>query len=264
LSNYKADNAGNYEQSMGRWSARLAPRFLDFAGLAGSRHVLDVGCGTGSLTFALATALADASIVGMDYTETFVEHARSQARDPRVRFEQGDAAALAYGDGEFDATVSLLVLNFVPEAERAAREMKRVTRPGGVVAAAVWDFMGGLTFLRVMIDTAAALDPCGEVFRSRQFCAPFTRPGQLADTWQEIGLRNVEQTSLMIRMEFTSFTDYWSPWLGGQGTVGAFVTSLDDPKRDLVEQHVRKAYLAGSHDGPRSFTGTAWAVRGIV
>ena len=143
-----------------------------------------------------------------------------------------------------------LVLNFVPDAERAAGEMARVTKPGGVVAACVWDFRGGLTFLRVLGDTAAALDPGGVAFRAKQFSAPFTGPGELAAAWTRLGLGEVEQAALTIRMEFASFADYWEPWLGGQGTVGAYVAGLD-------------AYLAGGEDGPRSFAATAWAVRGV-
>jgi SAM-dependent methyltransferase len=181
-----------------------------------------------------------------------------------LHFEQGDAASLPYGDESFDAVLSLLVLNFVAEAERAAHEMRRVTKPRGVVAAAVWDFKGGLTFLRVLFDTAAVLDAGAKALRARQFSAPFTGPGELASVWSNIGLKEVMQTSLTIRMEFASFGDYWAPWLNGQGTVGAYIMSLDEDKRRLLQGHLQQAYLAGSNDGPRSFAATAWAVRGIV
>jgi SAM-dependent methyltransferase len=216
------------------------------------------------LTFALSEIFASSSIKAIDYSQAFVDHARSKAGNRKVHFEQGDAAALRYGNAEFDAALSLLVLNFVPEADKAAREMKRVTKPGGVVAAAVWDFRGGLTYLRVLADTAAVLDAGGEAFRAKQFSAPFTGPDELATRWSSMGLKDVAQTSLTIRMEFASFSDYWTPWLGGQGTVGTYVTSLDANKRNLLESHMRRAYLAGSVDGPRSFAATAWAVRGIV
>jgi hypothetical protein len=104
----------------------------------------------------------------------------------------------------------------------------------------------------------------GEAFRAKQFSAPFTAPGELAATWSRMGLKEVVQTSLTIRMEFSSFADYWMPWLNGQGTVGAYVTSLSEEKRRLLESHLRNAYLAGARDGPRSFAATAWAVRGVV
>ena len=264
MSTYKADNAASYQQSMGRWSTRLAPLFIEFAALKRPSKMLEVGCGTGSLTFALAGLFPETSITAMDYSQAFVDYARSRTSNPHLRFDQGDAAALPYGNAEFDAALSLLVLNFVPDAEKAAHEMKRVTKPGGVVAAAVWDFKGGLTFLRVLADTAAVLDPRGDAFRAKQFSAPFTGPGEFAATWSRMGLRDVVQTSLTIRIEFSSFADYWNPWLGGEGTVGAYVTGLDDEKRTLLEHHMRRAYLAGATDGPRSFVATAWAVRGIV
>jgi SAM-dependent methyltransferase len=264
MSTYRADDALGYQQSMGRWSSRLAHPFIQFAAIPDATRILDVGCGTGSLSFALADKLPRASILGMDYSQAFVDYAQSKSNDSRLQFEQGDAAALRYGDAAFDATVSLLVLNFVPAAERAAREMRRVTRPGGVVAAAVWDFKGGLTFLRVLADTAAVLDAGGETFRAKQFSAPFTGPGDFAATWSAMGLKDVVQTSLTIRMDFASFADYWTPWLHGQGTAGAYVTSLDEGKRAELEDHMRRAYLAGADDGPRSFAATAWVVRGMV
>ena len=264
MSTYRADDALGYQQSMGRWSSRLASSFIQFAAIPDATRILDVGCGTGSLTFALADKLPRAAIVGMDYSQAFVDCARSKSNDPRLQFEQGDAAALRYDDATFDATVSLLVLNFVPAAEQAAREMRRVTRHGGVVAAAVWDFKGGLTFLRVLADTAAVLDVGGEAFRAKQFSAPFTGPGEFAATWSAMGMKDVVQTSLTIRMDFTSFVDYWTPWLSGQGTVGAYLTGLDRGQLAQLEEHMRRAYLAGADDGPRSFAATAWVVRGIV
>lgn len=261
---YTANDPGAYELSMGRWSRRLAGPFLDFAAIGAVGRVLDVGCGTGSLTSALEEIAPDAEIVGIDHSQAYVDHARSKAPEAvRLKFEQGDAAALPYADGAFDAVLSMLVLNFVPDAEKAASEMARVAKPGGVVAACVWDFRGGLTFLRVFADTAAALDPAGEVFRARLFSAPFTGAGELATAWARLGLGEVEKKALTIRMEFASFADYWEPWLGGQGTVGAYVTGLSEAKRRLVEHHLRLAFLAGGADGPRSFAAAAWAVRGV-
>jgi len=152
---YTANDPAVYERSMGRWSRRLAKPFIDFAAIGDVTDVVDVGCGTGSLTFALADAAPGVRVAGIDYSQAYVAHARSRAPDGgRLTFEQGDAATLPYEDQAFDAALSLLVLNFVPDAERAAGEMVRVTKSGGVVAACVWDFRGGLTFLRVFADTA--------------------------------------------------------------------------------------------------------------
>ena len=258
---YRASDAAAYERSMGRWSARLARPFVDFAGVAGAGHVLDLGCGTGSLAFALDAP----RVTGLDQAEAFVAAARARAGgDPRFTFDQGDAQALPYPDAGFDAALSLLVLNFVPDPMRAAREMVRVTRPGGVVAAAVWDFRGGLGFIRLCADIAAVLDPRGAAFRDWQLAAPLSAPGELAAAWTALGLRDVAQEGLTIRTDFADFADYWDPWLAGQGTVGAFVASLDPAARGALEHHLRAAYCAGGPDGPRSFTATAWAVRGVV
>jgi SAM-dependent methyltransferase len=257
---YVAADPATYERQMGRWSSRLAASFIDFAQIGAAASILDVGCGTGSLAFALARAAPRARITGVDLSEAFVAHARSRTSDTRLTFEQGDAAALSHGDGTFDAVLSLLVLNFVPEA---VREMARIAKPGGTVAAAVWDVRGGLTFLRVLLDTAALLDPDGEAFRARMCSFPLTAPGELGAAWAEAGLQEVEETSLTIRMEFGSFADYWEPWLGGQGTVGAYVASRTAEQRELIARHLRLAYLAAGEDGPRSFAATAWAVRGI-
>ena len=132
---YAANDPSAYELSMGRWSRRLAGPFLDFAAIGAIGRVLDVGCGTGSLTSALAEFAPGAEIVGIDHSQAYVDHARATVPAAvRLTFEQGDAAALPYADGVFDAALSLLVLNFVPDAEKAASEMARVTKPGGVVA----------------------------------------------------------------------------------------------------------------------------------
>jgi trans-aconitate methyltransferase len=262
-SRYAGGNAAVYEQMMGRWSRRLAPPFLGFAAIGDADTILDMGCGTGSLTFLLADAVPSARIKGLDASQQFIDYARSHRPEARLTFEQGDATALPYQDRSFRASLSLLVLNFVPETEKAAREMVRVTSEGGVVAAAVWDWRGGFAFVRVLLDTAAPLDPDGEATRSKVLSMPLTGPDELAQLWTKIGLSEVEQTSLTIRMDFGSFADYWEPWLGGQGTIGPYVAGLTGEKRTLVEHHVRLAYLAGGEDGPRSFTATAWAVRGV-
>ena len=117
-----------YEAAMGRWSRHLAPLFVEFAGVRDGETILDVGCGTGSLTRALASATKAAKIVGIDPSKGFIDYARTQVIDPRVSFEEGDAQALPYPDGSFDRCMALLIVNFIPDAPKAAREMRRVTR----------------------------------------------------------------------------------------------------------------------------------------
>jgi ubiquinone/menaquinone biosynthesis C-methylase UbiE len=261
--NYAANDPEAYEQMMGRWSRKLAPQFIAFAGLHNPATIMDVGCGTGNLATALASRFQDADVTGLDRSGAFIASARSL--DPgnrRLIFNEGDATALPFADHSFDAALSLLVVNFIPDAERAVREMVRVTKPGGIVAASVWDYPGGFTIVRILADTAAVLDPSGEQYRARQFSARFTGADELAAEWTRLGLRNVAQTTLLIRMEFDNFEDYWKPWLGGQGPAGAYVTSLSEDKQSRLEHHMRLAYLGGRPDGRRSFTAAAWAVRG--
>jgi SAM-dependent methyltransferase len=247
---------------MGRWSRRLAMPFIKFSEIGeGSRSLLDVGCGTGSLALTLGEVAPNARIAGLDYSQVFVDYARSKAGSARFSFDQGDAMSLPYEAASFDASMSLLVLNFLSEPERAVREMVRVTRSGGIVAAAVWDFFGGHTFSRILLDTAAPLDAGAAALRAKH-CSLLTRPGEMAAMWSTVGLRDVSQSEATIRMDFQSFNDLWDPWLGGQGTLGAYLVSLDDRKRSLIEHHTREAYLAGEPDGPRSIASTAWVVRG--
>jgi SAM-dependent methyltransferase len=260
---YAANDAAVYEKSMGRWSRRLAMPFIKFSGISEDlQGALDVGCGTGSLARVLGEVAPGARITGLDYSQAFVDYARARAGSDRFSFDQGDAVSLPYDGGSFDATMSMLVLSFLNEPERAVQEMVRVTRPGGVVAAAVWDFFGGHTFSRILLDTAAPLDPGAAALRAKH-CSLLTRPGELAAMWRLVGLRDVQQSEITIRMDFGSFSDLWEPWLGGQGTVGAYLVGLDDEKRRMIEHHTRQAYLVSEPDGPRSIAATAWVVRGI-
>jgi hypothetical protein len=146
----------------------------------------------------------------------------------------------------------------------AVREMRRVVRPGGIVAAAVWDFRGGLVFQRLFWDTAAGVDPAAGATRDRLFSSPLALPDALPALWREVGLAAIERSSLTIRMEYLNFADYWEPLLGGQGPVGSYVESLSAERRSLIEERVRLSYLSGAPDGPRSLTASAWAVRGVV
>src|SRR5262245_42074732 len=142
-SRFMAGDGNGYELQMGRWSRRLAPLFIDFPGIKEGGHVLDVGCGTGSLAFALSQNRNVKSISAIDFSPIYIEHAQQLTNDPRIQFQVGDACALPFEDASFDHTTSLLVLAFIPEVDVAVREMRRVTRPGGIVAASMWDTRGG-------------------------------------------------------------------------------------------------------------------------
>jgi len=263
-SSFNVHDAAGYEQLMGRWSQRLATPFIDFAGLADGEKILDVGCGTGSLTFALAKTAGLRQIEAIDFSPLFVAEAIRRNTDPRIRIQQADACDLPFDDAIFDRALALLVLHFIPETGKAVAEMRRVTRKGGVVAATVWDHYGGMPGMRMMVDTVAMLSDAGRQFRSRYCFQPMMQPGEMKRTFVEQGLVDVAETQLMIRMDYRNFDDFWAPIAAGEGPLGKFVTTLDAAERARADAAVRDAYEAGRPDGPRSFANVAWACRGVV
>ena len=262
-SSYRASDGAAYERFLGRWTRLLAGPLTEFlAPTEGA--LLDVGCGTGSLAFAMKERWPDRRVVGVDISEAYIEHARGRAGAEAPEFEVAEAGRLPYGDDSFGSAASQLVLNFVGDPGRALAEMRRVVRPGGAIAASAWDFRGGLVFQRLFWDSAAGVEPAAGAARDKLFSHPLGLPDGLVDLFRRGGLASVTRAWLTIRMEFESFEDYWTPLLGGQGPFSGFVAGLDAERRARVEALVRAAYLSGAPDGPRSLTATAWAARGIV
>jgi ubiquinone/menaquinone biosynthesis C-methylase UbiE len=262
---FNARDAGNYERLMGRWSRRLAPLFIEHAGVADGEEMLEIGCGTGSLTFALIEAAALGGLTAIDYSPTYLASAKAKAGNSRIRFEEGDGTALRFPNASFDRTLSMLVLpSVLPEPAQMVAEMRRVTRPGGVVAAAFWDSPGGSPHQRMLWDIAAVLDEAAGVARDRTMSRPVYAPGALARMWAEAGLHEIDQRSLMIRVDFADFADYWEPFASGEGALGAYVANLDAAARQRLERHLRSAYLTGRPDGERSFVSIAVSCRGVV
>ena len=259
---FAAQNAGAYEGLMGRWSRLLAPQLVQFGGLADGDRVLDVGCGTGSLTFAVTPLANVAAVVGIDPSAAYVAFAEARNQDRRITFQAGDARALPFADNTFDRAYCQLVLQFIPEARRAVMEMCRTVRAGGTVTAAVWDTFGGFTVYRMLWDSAGVLDP--DATAPRNQLRSLTAPGQMAAMWTDLGLRDVAQTDLLVRMNYASFDDYWQPIESGDGPVGHYVVGLSGSARATLREQVLRAYLASQPDGARSFASVALACRGTV
>jgi SAM-dependent methyltransferase len=263
-STFIAKGADGYDQYMGRWSKRLAPLFLDFAGVADGERIIDVGCGTGSLTFLIPHRANITSIEAIDFEAQFVEALKQRNTDQRISARQGDACSLPFGENHFDRAMSMLVLHFVPTPELAIAEMLRVVRPGGIVAATVWDTFGGMPSQRMFWDTFAAIEPAALVRRGLSLVRPMTFPGEMTRGFAAAGLENIIEVTLTIRMDFANFDDYWIPLINGQGTLAAFFSALPQGVPERVQGAVRQAYLSDQPDGPRSFASTAWAVKGTV
>ena len=257
-------DADAYERYVGRWSRPVAREFLGWLAVPRGSVWLDVGCGTGALTQTIVETAHPASMLAVDPSPGFIAGAQRQLADQRVRFEIGDARALPVADGQVAATVSGLMLNFVPAAEQAtaAREMRRVTQSRGVVGAYVWDYAGEMHMMRAFWDAAVALDPRGaEIDESRRF--PICQPQPLASLFQTAGLEGVEVRAIDIPTVFRDFDDYWAPFLGGQGPAPAYTMSLDQDRRAALRDRIRAA-LPIAADGSISLIARAWAVRGTV
>jgi SAM-dependent methyltransferase len=263
-STYFANNGAAYEWFLGRWSRILAEHLITFANFAATGDLLDVGCGTGSLAFAMAARWPERRIVGIDAAAEYVAFARNRVLGTAPIFDIGDAINLPYPDHSFAGSGTQLVLNFVSDPLAALAEMRRVTVPGGVILAAVWDFRGGLVYQRIFWDTAASIDPRAGAARDRLFSTPLASPSGLVALFGRAGLDRVEGSSITVRMDYADFSDYWHPLLGGQGPVGTYLVGLEPDLRKKIEEAIRMAYCCGGPDGERSMTATAWVVRAVV
>jgi SAM-dependent methyltransferase len=249
-----------YEAYVGRWSRPVARSFVAWLAVPADARWLDVGCGTGALTGTILATAEPSEVLGVDPSPDFVAHAAAHVRDPRAAFREGSAQALPADDAAFDAVVSGLVLNFVPAPSAALAEMRRVTRPEGVVAAYVWDYADGMQLMRRFWDAAAELDPAvRELDEGLRF--PLCRPEALHELFTGAGLVAVEVEEIVVPTVFADFDDYWTPFLGGTGPAPAYAVQLPDHDRAALRESLRSR-LPTEVDGSIHLTARAWAVRG--
>jgi len=246
--------ADAYDQFMGRWSRLLAPQLADLAGVRSGLRALDVGCGPGALTTELATRLGPGAVAAVDPSESFVAAAR--ARNPGVDVRQAAAEHLPFPAGMFDAALAQLVVHFMEDPVAGLAEMARVTRPGGVAAACVWDYAGGRGPLGPFWLAARELDT-GVEDESR---LAGTRAGHLAELFEAAGLRDVAHTALSVSRDHADFEEWWEPFTRGVGPVGSHVSRLAAQQQVELRERCRSKLPAG----PFTITARAWAARGVV
>ena len=251
-----------YERYMGRWSRLVAGRFLDWLAVPASCEWLDVGSGTGNLSQAVLSQCDPAGVHGIEPSPGFVERARDSIRDQRASFETGDAGSLPVESAIYDAVVSGLVLNFIPDANGGIAEMVRAVRPGGTVAAYVWDYAGKMEIMRQFWDVATTLDPAASGFDEGRREPPLCNPEVLTEHFAGVGLTDVEVRTIDVEAHFADFDDYWGPFTGQQGSAPGYLMSLDEDSRNLLKEHLRTA-LPVEADGSIDLIARAWAVRGV-
>lgn len=243
-----------YDRFMGRYSAPLSPQLADLAGVAAGQRVLDVGCGPGALTSVLVARVGADHVSAVDPSEPFVEAVR--ARHPGVDVRRATAEALPFPDASFDAALAQLVVHFMTDPLAGLREMARVTRSGGVVAACVWDHAGDGGPLAPFWRAARRSDP-GVDDESRR---AGTREGHLVELATAAGLRDVEGAVLRVTVDHPSFESWWEPYTRGVGPAGAYVLSLDGSARDELRALAHEEL----GDGPFTVHARAWAVRAVT
>lgn len=249
-----------YEPFIGRWSRPVARQFLAWLAVPPGGRWLDVGSGTGALSQTILEAAAPLAVRGVDRSDGYVAYARAHVPDGRASFETGDAQDLPGPPAAFDAAVSGLVLNFIPQPERMLAGMVRAVRPGGVVGLYVWDYAGQMQLIRYFFDAATALDPAAaEVDEGSRF--PICQPGPLAELFRAAGLGQVATRPIDVPTVFRDFDDYWQPFLGGQGPAPGYLLSLSGERRAALRERLR-ATLPTAPDGSIPLVARAWAARG--
>ena len=249
-----------YDRWIGRYSPQLAAALIEFAGVEPGAKALDVGCGPGALSAALVGRVGASNVYAVDPSEPFVEACRQ--RLPGVNAIVASAESLPFPDGEFDAALAQLVVNFMSDAEAGVREMARVTRAGGVVGACVWDYGGEMTLLRAFWDAAREVEPARGETGDESKVMKWSGEGDLAELWRLAGLTDVRFDALHVSASYESFADLFDPLRSGVAPPGVFYKSLDDERREALYEAFRRRLGVG--DAPFELTARAWAAAGTV
>ena len=256
-------NAEAYEGYMGRWSRLVAPLLVEFTDLPDRGRYLDIGSGTGSLASAIAERKTSASVVGIDPSKEYVAYASARNPFPKqTSFQVGDAQQLIFHDASFDAALSLLVFNFIPDPKKALSEARRVTKPAGRISAAVWDYGAGMQMLRIFWEAAVSID--AEAEKHDEKSMPLSHAGELSDLWKQGGLENVREQPIEITMRFKSFADYWDAFLHAQGPAGAYTRGLGRDRLQALRGELKRRLPLSAEDAPFVLPARVWAVRGDV
>jgi len=246
-----------YDDHVGRYGRELARTLIEAAGLRPGDRGVDVGCGPGALATELVAVLGPEHVAAVEPSAPFVEACRR--RLPGVRVEVAAAEALPFDDATFDAALAQLVLNFLTDPQAGVREMRRVTRPGGTVAAAVWDYAGEMTLLRRFWDAAVALDPSAQA-QDEGRCMPFCAPDELADLLSTAGLAEVRVSPVVVAASYRDFDDLWRPLESGVAPSGAYVVALSPERRLALKDELRRRLGVGGE--PFRLTARAWLAVG--
>lgn len=251
--------ADAYDRHIGRYGAELARALIGAAGVRPGRRALDVGCGPGALTSELVAVLDAGDVAAVDPSVPFAEACRS--RHPGVDVRVGPAEALPFADAAFDHAFAQLVVNFMSDPRAGVAEMARVTRPGGTVVAAVWDYAGEMTLLRCFWDAALALDPAAaSVDEGRTM--PYCTPSELRELWSSAGLRDVEVVPVVVAAAYDGFEDLWQPLERGVAPSGAYAVSLGPEARAKLKDELRRRLAVG--EAPFRLDARAWMTVGRV
>jgi SAM-dependent methyltransferase len=258
-------NPESYELWMGRWSTQLAPRFVDFADLPAGGYILDVGSGTGARCRALIDRINGVRVVGVEPAVDYVAYTQERLADTAVEVRQGDALALHFEDHRFDGALALLILQELPNALQAVQQMRRVTRPGGLVATCQWNFIDGLPMLSLFWEAAVEVIDTHAARQRAKDCTPlgYSTTLALCDLWESAGLSEIETCTLEISMGFANFEDYWGPFQSDVTQSSSYANTLSEDERSALKDRLYEKVLGSGPDRPFMLPAQACAVKGI-